>query len=212
MRYFYIVVILIFMFIATASISSELIENTEQEIENNEPPMDWSRPVVSRGFGYEDESQNNQHWINQYKSGQVSYFFGDYNKALRSWLPLVDKNYAEAQASVGWMYHTGLGVEKDEARALTLYRHAAEQGNAIAQNNLATFYEKGIVVEKNLVTAREWFKKSAKNGYRFAAYNYANFLLDGLGGKKDQQQAIFWFRKAAEQQVSQAQKKLDSLP
>lgn len=211
MRIFLICLFLLIWLGSHPGMSSELIEKTEPDAEREETPMDWSKPVVSRGFGYSPEGAENQQWVNQYKSGQVLYFFGDYKKALENWLPLVEKNYAEAQASVAWMYQAGLGVAKDEKKALSLYRHAADQGNAIAQNNLGVFYEQGIVVEKNLVVARQWFKKSAENGYRFAAYNYANFLLQGLGGEKNLQQAIFWYRKAADQQVKQARDKLNEL-
>lgn len=42
----------------------------------------------------------------------------------------------DAQYSLAYIYENGLGVPKDEAKALVLYRQAADQGHSEAQNNL----------------------------------------------------------------------------
>lgn len=42
----------------------------------------------------------------------------------------------DAQYDLGYMYENGLGVPKDEAKALELYQKAADQGHSAAQNNL----------------------------------------------------------------------------
>ena len=48
-----------------------------------------------------------------------------------------------------------LGVERDEARALTLLRVSAEQGSAIGQLNLGLAYVRGMGVEQDLARAIE---------------------------------------------------------
>ena len=175
-------------------------------------PMDWSKPVVSRGFGDATvNSAEEKTWLDQYKSGQVLYFFGDYKKAAEKWQPLLKHNFGLAQASMGWLYQMGLGVEQDTKKAYALYLSAATQENAVAQNNLGVMYERGIEVKKDLTMARSWYEKSAKNAYRFAQFNYANLLFDGIGGEKNTQQAIMWYKKAAAQNVEQAIAKLASL-
>jgi len=176
---------------------------------SKEPPMDWSKPVVSRGFGdVEAKSTEDKLKVEQYKSGQVLYFFGDYQKAIEKWEPLLKENFAIAQASMGWLYQMGLGVEKDTKKALQLYLLAAEQKNAVAQNNLGVMYEQGIEVNVDIKQAMLWYEKSAKNGYRFAQYNYANLLIEGVGGEKNISQAIEWYKKASVQKVKQATEKL----
>lgn len=43
---------------------------------------------------------------------------------------------SDAQYNLAYMYENGLGVPKDEAKALDLYQKAAGQGHSAAQNNL----------------------------------------------------------------------------
>lgn len=42
----------------------------------------------------------------------------------------------DAQYNLAYIYENGLGVPKDEAKALELYQQAANQGHPAAQNNL----------------------------------------------------------------------------
>lgn len=167
---------------------------------------------MSRGFtGDVANSVDEQQILDQYKSGQVLYFFRDYVKAIEKWQPLLNQNNASAQASMGWLYQMGLGTEKNTLKAYQLYLAAAEQENAVAQNNLGVMYEKGIEVTINLKKARYWYEKSAVNGYRFGQFNYANLLLEGEGGEKNVALAIKWYKKAAVLKVEQAIEKLSLL-
>lgn len=42
----------------------------------------------------------------------------------------------DAQYNLAYIYENGLGVPKDEAKALELYQQAADQGHSEAQNNI----------------------------------------------------------------------------
>lgn len=42
----------------------------------------------------------------------------------------------DAQYNLAYMYENGIGVPKNEAKALELYQQAADQGHSAAQNNL----------------------------------------------------------------------------
>ncbi len=42
----------------------------------------------------------------------------------------------DAQYNLAYLYENGLGVTKNEAKALALYQQAADQGHSAAQNNL----------------------------------------------------------------------------
>ena len=59
---------------------------------------------------------------------------------------------AEAQRSLGEMYHEGLGVEQDYKEAVKWWKLAAEQGNDEAQFNLGVVYDKGQEVPQNFHT------------------------------------------------------------
>jgi uncharacterized protein len=54
-----------------------------------------------------------------------------------------DRNFAEAQTHLAYMYTDGRGVEKNQTEAGQLFRRAAEQGNARAQAALGLFYANG---------------------------------------------------------------------
>lgn len=43
---------------------------------------------------------------------------------------------SDAQYNLAYMYENGVGIAKDEAKALELYKKAAGQGHAAAQNSL----------------------------------------------------------------------------
>lgn len=42
----------------------------------------------------------------------------------------------DAQYNLAYMYENGIGVAKNEAKALELYQKSADQGHSAAQNNL----------------------------------------------------------------------------
>jgi TPR repeat protein len=42
----------------------------------------------------------------------------------------------DAQYNLAYIYENGLGVPKDEAKALELYQQAADQGHSAAQSNI----------------------------------------------------------------------------
>ncbi|MGZ4993812.1 MAG: tetratricopeptide repeat protein [Methylobacter sp.] len=42
----------------------------------------------------------------------------------------------DAQYNLAYIYENGIGVPKDEAKALELYQQAADQGHSAAQSNL----------------------------------------------------------------------------
>jgi len=60
---------------------------------------------------------------------------------------------AQAQFSLGVMYHNGEGVPQNDAEAMKWSRKAADQGNAPAQNNLGVMYANGQGVPGNNVIA-----------------------------------------------------------
>ena len=64
-----------------------------------------------------------------------------------------------AQATLGFMYHVGEGVEQDFEEAVRLYEMAAEQGFGHAQYNLAVMYVRGKRwVEQDYSEATWWYR------------------------------------------------------
>lgn len=71
---------------------------------------------------------------------------------------------ATAQCNMGYLYAQGLGVKKDDAKALYWYQKAADQGNAEGQQNLGLIYEYGYGVPKNQEQAIFWYRKATEQG------------------------------------------------
>ena len=72
---------------------------------------------------------------------------------------------ASAQFNLGFMYATGEGVPKDDAKAVKWFRLAAEQGHAQAQYNLGFMYADGRGVLKDRILAHIWFNIAGANGH-----------------------------------------------
>ncbi|WP_455221261.1 SPOR domain-containing protein [Kaarinaea lacus] len=140
----------------------------------------------------------------EYSRGRMAFLFGQYEMAYKIWKPLADHGYAKAQATLGWMYHTGKGVEKDLSMAFEWYEKAAKQNHPVAQNNLGVFYEQGLSVGRSATNAAKWYREAAEWGYPFAQYNLGTLYLEGRGVKKDEKEAQFWLQIAALQGVEQA--------
>jgi len=186
--------------------------SADEQEENEAPPIDWSKPVVSRDFGEQLSAEQSRPDLEQgFKTGQVAYYFANYAEALQHWMPLAEQGYAAAQANIGWMYQAGLGLDVDIDKARAWYEKAAKQGHAVAQNNLAVLYEYGNGVKKNFTQAYALYLASARQGYRFAQYNLAVLLLEGKGTERNLQEALDWLRKASQQGVDKASSKLEQL-
>jgi len=113
--------------------------------------------------------------------------------------PPGDSGRALALYSVAGAYFNGNGVPKDEAKALTWFRQAAEQGDPGAQNLLGGLTAQGQLVPKDESVAYAWFHKSAEQGNPDAQYNLGRMHGLGIGVPKDEEQSLAWYRKAADQ-------------
>jgi TPR repeat protein len=91
----------------------------------------------------------------------------------------------------------GLGVKKNERKALEWLEKAADMKHPIAQNNLATFYYEGIIVEKDLTKAFELFQRSAEEGYVSAINNLGICYEEGKGTVRDIEKATALYLKAS---------------
>ena len=75
--------------------------------------------------------------------------------------------HADAQCFAGLCYLHGIGVEKDESKAVGWLKKSAEQNCTQAMNNLALLCADGIGVDdadKKDEEALSWFMKSAELG------------------------------------------------
>jgi len=147
----------------------------------------------------------------QYRRGRMAFLFGQYKTALKFWEPLAISGNAKAQATMGWIYHTGKGAKKNLEKARYWYTRASYQSHEIALNNLGVFYEQGLGVGKNFSKAKEYYSAAANLGYAFAQYNLGMLYLNGHGVQKDKNKAIYWLEIASYQGVEQARDELKAM-
>ena len=114
---------------------------------------------------------------------------------------------AAAQVRLGYMYLTGQGVAKDEARAVKLYEAAANQGDTHAQVYLGDMYERGVVAQDK-ARAAQLYQDAADQGRADAQVLLAHMYKHGRGVVKDEARAARLFQAAADQDNADAQYEL----
>lgn len=123
------------------------------------------------------------------EEGVQAYAIGEYDKAIAEFKPLAEKGDPSAQYYMGFLYHHGYGVKRDEAEASKWFGMAAEQGDPKSQYYLGVIYEKGQGIPKDLVAAHMWLSLSAANpqsSHRDSLYTKE--ALDKLEKKMNEQQ------------------------
>ncbi|MEZ5583496.1 MAG: SEL1-like repeat protein [Candidatus Competibacteraceae bacterium] len=96
-------------------------------------------------------------------------------------------------------YEQGLGVERDDARALELYRQAAEAGGRTALVALAQFYRDGRAGQRDEIKSLRLFRQAASHGSVTALEAMVDIYTCGIGVEPDPQKARKWLDRASEQ-------------
>lgn len=92
-----------------------------------------------------------------------------------------DAGSPEAQFELAKLYERGTGVEQDNARALELYRAAADQDYADAINDLGFLhYQGGLGLPADPKRALTFFERAADLRHPQAQFNFAALIDDGL--------------------------------
>lgn len=125
---------------------------------------------------------------------------------------LAISGHPKAQAVLGMLYQSGLGVEKDIKVAIYWLEKAAAQGLREAESYLGHLYLEGKYVEKDWDKAEHWLLKAAEHGQSEAQVHLGLMYLDDKWAKKDVKHAEVWLREAALQDSEEAKKALEKIP
>jgi TPR repeat protein len=99
-----------------------------------------------------------------YNDGFLAAEGGDFRSAVQQWGPLAEQGHAIAQFNLALLYHSGLGVDLDEARAVDWYKKSASNGYYRAQEYLAVGYREGwFGLPKDSKQASYWEKQLEAN-------------------------------------------------
>lgn len=142
-----------------------------------------------------------------FSDGVAAFQKGDYETAIKNWMPLAHGGDAEAQRNVGIMFQQGLGVPLSEVEAAHWYRQAADNGHARAQQNLGAMYEEGAGVIQDYVEAAKWYRFAAAGGNVNAKLNLGVMLERGVPGiPLNVVRAHMWYNLAGSQGSVEAAK------
>ena len=70
------------------------------------------------------------------QQAREAYFAKDYNRVFQLVFPLAVSGNDQAQYTLGYLYHHGLGVERNDRQAMTWIQRAAAQGHKKALDAL----------------------------------------------------------------------------
>lgn len=103
----------------------------------------------------------------------------------------------EAQFELAKLYERGTGVERNEPRALELYREAAAQDYADAINDLGFLhYQGGLGLPADPKKALRFFERAADLRHPQAQFNFAALIDDGLIPQKGPEDAARYLYEA----------------
>ena len=98
---------------------------------------------------------------------------------------LADLGDAEAQATVGFCYENGEGVEKSLESAVHYYQLSAEQNFPSGLYGLAECFARGLGIQKSIEQAIHYHRLAAKAGYVLSMYGLASLLLKMKGEEEE---------------------------
>lgn len=121
----------------------------------------------------------------------------DYAKAFEWFSKAAAQGNADAQNSLGVMYHQGRGTPQDYRQAFEWYSKAAEQQHVLGMYNTAVMYRTGSGTPQNFSKAIEYFTRAAEQGDADAQVSLGQMYAAGQGVAQDYKKAYMWFDLAA---------------
>jgi uncharacterized protein len=118
-----------------------------------------------------------------------------------------DQGNPHSQATVGWYFENGIGIEKSLKAAIHYYQLSANQNSLRGLYHLASCFAKGLGVPESKLKAVYYYKKSADQGFILAQAELGRYLIDN---KIDEEQG-FHYLKLVVQQGSKCTKDLKAL-
>lgn len=107
---------------------------------------------------------------------------------------LADGGDPQAEHNLGFLYHVGRGVARNDAQAMIWHRKAADQGYAPSQFDVGQMFEDGEGVRADANQAIAWYTKAAERNYLPAEQKLADLYIL----RRDFANALVWVRKCAE--------------
>jgi TPR repeat protein len=128
----------------------------------------------------------------QLELAEKAFQSGNNQTALMAFTKLADENNPVAEYWLGHMTEFGLGVPRDPAKAIELYRKAAAQDVVAAESRLGEAYLRGDLVLPDFAAAKSYLRRAAYHGDARAAMLLGQMYRIGQGVNPDAKEAYAW--------------------
>jgi TPR repeat protein len=128
-----------------------------------------------------------------FEAGRAAYKAGDFQAAMKEWLPLAEAGDAEAQFRIGVLYDAGEGMPVDGELARRWYEKAEKQNHLSARFNLALLYDLGEKVVRDYAAAFRLYEINAMAMHKKSQVNLGLMYVGGHGVNRDYVKAYQWF-------------------
>lgn len=120
----------------------------------------------------------------------------DRKKAVKRFIPLVNRGYAPAQCALAMAYFDGAGVRRDYPLCYRHFLASAEQGYPSAECMIGNFYAtvkpRYDVCQYDPARGVQWWRRAAENGNAGAQLNLATACSTDNGLDEDNLEAFVW--------------------
>ena len=124
--------------------------------------------------------------------GFKAYQKKDYKTALKKWKLGCTKGDVNSCVSIGSLYHTGLGVDKNESKAMEIYESGCKAKSGRACHNLAAIYQS----RDDNISAQKFYELGCEAKLPFSCHNLA--ILEQKKPTPDNAKTIEYFKKACD--------------
>ncbi|PJD93302.1 MAG: hypothetical protein CK424_02630 [Legionella sp.] len=108
------------------------------------------------------------------------------------------KNDKFDQHLLGHCYQFGIGIEKNDKKAIKYYEKSAKQHNPFAQFALGGYYWLGQSIHQNDQKAIELFMAAASQDFVWAMHHLGDLYCYGEGVEKNLEQAKYYYQRASD--------------
>lgn len=143
----------------------------------------------------------------QYELARAYYQYQEYAKSFYWWEQSAQNGLNAANVRLAVQYAYGMGIEKNEDKALDYLWKAVKNNpdDANALCHMGMFYEEGIGIEASMEQAMTCYRQAAEMGDPMAYFALGMCYFYGNGTAENTETALEWVQKAAEQNYAEAQ-------
>jgi TPR repeat protein len=180
---------------ADAQYELSLLYHSGVEVEKSE---------TEAAYWLEKAAQNN-HSEAQVEWGKSYFRRQEYRQSMEWFLKAAQAGNADAQHWMAYIYHNGIGIQRNFAEAMLWDMKSAANGFSAAMDTIGYMYEHGEGVTIDYSAALKWYNRAAAAGNIHGQSNLASLYFNGRGVPQDFAKAAELYTKPAAEDLAEAQ-------